>query len=60
MGRLLRAQVDPAFVFQTLEMIEQTYETIASRADVLLDELVAFLRAAIPRLRAEEVLGSSK
>jgi hypothetical protein len=55
-----RAKVDPAFVFQTLEMIEQTYETNASRADVLLDELIAFLRAAIPRLRAEEMLGSGK
>jgi hypothetical protein len=55
-----RAKVDPAFVFQTLEMIERTYETNTSRADVLLDELIAFLRAAIPRLRAEEVPGSGK
>jgi hypothetical protein len=53
-----RAKVDPAFVFQTLEMIERTYETSPGRADVLLDELTAFLRAAIPRLRAEETPGS--
>ena len=49
------AQVDPAFVLQKLEEVERTYEADPARADVLLDEFIAYLRDAIPRLRAEEV-----
>jgi len=48
------AQVDPAFVLQKLEEVESTYEADPARADVLLDEFIAYLRDAIPRLRAEE------
>jgi hypothetical protein len=47
------AQVDPAFVLQKLEEVERTYETDPARADILLDEFIAFLRDAIPRLREE-------
>jgi hypothetical protein len=49
------AQVDPAFVLQTLESIEQGYEANPAKADAQLDELIDFLRAAIPRLRAEAI-----
>lgn len=48
------AQVDPAFVLQKLEEVERAYEADPARADVLLDEFIAYLRDAIPRLRAEE------
>lgn len=48
------AQVDPAFVLRALERVERTYETDPAGADILLDEFIAFLRDAIPRLRAEE------
>ena len=48
------AQVDPAFVLQALEKVERAYEEDPGRADALLDEFIAFLRDAIPRLRAEE------
>jgi hypothetical protein len=48
-----RAQVDPALVIEQLESIESAYETDPAAADVELDELIAFLRGAIPRLRAE-------
>lgn len=50
------ARVDPAFVLQSLEGVERAYETDSARAEVLLDEFIAFLRDAIPRLRADEVL----
>jgi hypothetical protein len=48
------AQVDPAFVLRALEKVERTYETDPAEADILLDDFIAFLRDAIPRLRAEE------
>ena len=49
------AQVDPDFVMQRLEDIERTYGDDAAAADVQLDELIAFLRDAIPRLRFNPV-----
>jgi hypothetical protein len=49
-----QAQVDPDFVLQKLDDVERAYETDPSRADVLLDEFIAYLRDAIPRLRGEE------
>jgi len=49
------AQVDPDFVMQRLENIERTYGDDAAAADVQLDELIAFLRDAIPRLRPTAV-----
>jgi len=48
------AQVDPAFVLEKLGEVERAYETDPARADALLDEFIAFLRDAIPRLRAEQ------
>jgi hypothetical protein len=50
------AEIDPAVVFDSLETIERTYEEDPARADALLDDLIAFLRAAIPRLRLDESL----
>ncbi|HZZ95133.1 MAG TPA: hypothetical protein VFE23_21420 [Usitatibacter sp.] len=49
------AQVDPAFVLQKLEEVERAYEIDPARADDLMDEFIAFLRDAIPRLREERV-----
>ena len=49
-----QARIDPAFVMKALDDIERTYEVDPARADVALDEFIAFLRDAIPRLRAEE------
>ena len=46
------AKVDPAFVMQRLDTIEGAYESDPSAADGQLDELIAFLRDAIPRMRA--------
>jgi hypothetical protein len=50
----IEAEVDPSFIFGTIEAIESTYDRDRAAADAMLDELVAFLRAAIPRLRSEE------
>jgi hypothetical protein len=48
-----QAQVDPEFVMRTLEGIERDYEGDPAASDARLDELIAFLRDAIPRLRSE-------
>jgi hypothetical protein len=48
------AEVDPARVIDRLESIGRTYEKDPDAADAQLDELIAFLRDAIPRLRADE------
>jgi hypothetical protein len=40
-------------VFRALATIEEAYEDDPARADALLDDLIAFLRAAIPRLRSD-------
>jgi hypothetical protein len=50
----VEAEVDPGFMFSTLESIEQTYDRDRAAADAMLDELIGFLRAAIPKLRNEE------
>jgi hypothetical protein len=48
----VQARVDPQLLFAMLEAVRQCYEHDASRAERLLDELIAFLRAALPRLRS--------
>jgi hypothetical protein len=50
----VQARIDPAFVLQTLEHVGRTYAVDPTRADILLDEFIAFLRDAIPRVRADE------
>jgi hypothetical protein len=50
----VEAEVDPSFIFGTLESIERTYDHDRAAADAMLDELIAFLRAAIPRLRPDQ------
>ena len=48
----VQARVDPQLLFEMLEAVRQCYEDDASRAERLLDGLIAFLRAALPRLRS--------
>lgn len=47
------ARVDPEFVMRRLDAIESTYEADPAAADRQLDELIAFLRDAIPRWRSD-------
>jgi sensor histidine kinase YesM len=48
-----RSEVDPNRVFESLDQIRELYERDRASADAMLDELIAFLRAAIPRTRVE-------
>jgi hypothetical protein len=54
----VEAEVDPSAVFATLEAIENAYPTDRETADAMLDEMIVFLRAAIPRLRAERPMAA--
>jgi hypothetical protein len=48
----IQARVDPQLLFDMLGTVKRYYEHDAARAEALLDELTAFLRAALPRLRS--------
>ncbi len=47
----MQAQVEPQFLFESLVAIEALYERDARLAGETLDDLIAFLRVALPRLR---------
>jgi len=49
--KAVQARIDPRFLFDMLEAVRRAYESDPERAERLLDELVAFLRAALPRLQ---------
>ena len=48
--RLLQAQVAPHFLFNTLANVRELVSTGSSRAAPVLESLIAYLRAAVPRL----------
>jgi LytS/YehU family sensor histidine kinase len=48
--RLLQAQVEPHFLFNTLANIQALVDTNAPQASQVLASLIAYLRAAVPRL----------
>jgi hypothetical protein len=48
----IQARVDPQLLFDMLAAVKRYYEHDTARAERLLDELTAFLRAALPRLRS--------
>jgi len=50
----MQAQVEPKFLFNTLGHIEAVYEHDTAGADRMLDDLIAYLRAALPKLRGED------
>jgi hypothetical protein len=47
----MQARVEPQFLFDTLGRIRDLYEVAAHRADAVLDDLIAYLRAAMPKMR---------
>jgi len=49
---VLAAQVEPHFLFNTLAGVRSAIATDPTRASEMIDRLVDYLRAAIPRLRA--------
>lgn len=51
--KLMQAQVEPHFLFNTLSNVQFLVETDPPRAAAMLDHLIQYLRAAIPQLRME-------
>jgi len=47
----LQARVEPQFLFNTLAQVRELYRASAERGERMLDELIAYLRAAMPRMR---------
>ena len=50
---MLAAQVEPHFLFNTLAGVRSAIATDPARASEMIDRLVDYLRAAIPRLRSD-------
>jgi sensor histidine kinase YesM len=48
--RVLQAQVEPHFLFNTLANVRELVDTGSAQAAVVLEHLIAYLRAAVPRL----------
>lgn len=48
--RLLQAQVQPHFLFNTLANVHELVVSGSAQAPAVLDSLIAYLRAAVPRL----------
>jgi hypothetical protein len=48
--RLLQAQVEPHFLFNTLANVRELVDSGSPQATTVLDSLIAYLRAAVPRL----------
>ena len=53
--RLLRAQIEPHFLFNTLGAVQQLAEEKAPRAAELTANLIAFLRASLDDMRSDTV-----
>ena len=47
----LQARVEPMFLFGTLARIRRLYRSDAAAASAMLEDLIAYLRAALPHLR---------
>ena len=47
----MQARVEPTFLFNTLAQVKTLYERDAARGERVLDELIAYLRAAMPKMR---------
>jgi sensor histidine kinase YesM len=53
--RMLHAQIEPHFLFNTLGAVQQLAEKEAPRAAELTADLIAFLRASLAEMRSERV-----
>ena len=52
--RLLQAQVEPHFLFNTLSNVRRLCQTDAAAGRAMLGQLSRYLRAALPKMRAHE------
>ena len=48
----MQARVEPQFLFNTLAQVEHLYECNRALAERILDDLIAYLRAAMPLMRS--------
>ena len=56
--QLMQAQVEPQFLFNTLRRVGDLYETTPLSADRMLENLILYLRTALPQMRTtSSVLG---
>ncbi|HUN76934.1 MAG TPA: histidine kinase [Steroidobacteraceae bacterium] len=58
--QLLRAQIEPHFLFNTLSVVRSLSRTDRAATVAMLDNLIRYFEAALPRLRAGEVLLSEE
>jgi hypothetical protein len=49
--KAMQARVEPQFLFNTLAQVERLYQIDPALASVMLDDLIAYLRAAMPKMR---------
>ena len=47
----MQARVEPQFLFNTLAQVRRLYEQNVALAERMLDDLIAYLRAAMPKMR---------
>ena len=47
----MQARVEPTFLFNTLSQVRDLYRADVARGECMLDELIAYLRAAMPKMR---------
>src|SRR5262249_21315654 len=58
---LLQAQIEPHFLFNTLANVQELVESGSPRAAPVLQSLISYLRAAMPRLHdGEPTLGNEE
>jgi len=50
----LQAQIEPHFLFNTLATVRRLYQTDASAAESMLDNLMRYLTVALPQMRATD------
>jgi hypothetical protein len=51
--RILQAQIEPHFLFNTLANVRQLYRSSVADGETMMDHLIAYLRCAMDELRAE-------
>lgn len=52
--QVMRAQIEPHFLFNTLANVKRLCQTDVDGGVVMLDNLIRYLRAALPRMRDEQ------
>ena len=51
--KVMQARVEPEFLFGALDQVQSLYAQAPDTAERLLDELIAYLRAALPQMRGD-------